>query len=56
MDGSFLEEKSSLKMLGLTFSSKLDWGFCVISIAKTTSKKIGALIRSMKFISHKVVL
>ena len=27
MDGSVLEEKSSLKMLGLTFSSKLDWGF-----------------------------
>ena len=24
MDGSFLEEKSSFKMLGLTFSSKLD--------------------------------
>ena len=24
MDGSVLEEKSSLKMLGLTFSSKLD--------------------------------
>ena len=24
MDGSALEEKSSLKMLGLTFSSKLD--------------------------------
>ena len=24
-DGSVLEEKSSLKMLGLTFSSKLDW-------------------------------
>ena len=26
MDGSVLEEKSSLKMLGLTFFSKLDWG------------------------------
>ena len=26
MDGSALEEKSSFKMLGLTFSSKLDWG------------------------------
>ena len=26
MDGSVLEEKSSFKMLGLTFSSKLDWG------------------------------
>ena len=34
MDGSILEEKSSFKMLGLT-SSKLDWGSCIISIAKT---------------------
>ena len=42
MDGSVLEEKSSFKMLRLTFSSKLDWGFYIISIAKTASKKIGA--------------
>ena len=47
MDGSVLEEKSSFKMLGLTFSSKLDWGSYIISIAKTASNKIGALIRSM---------
>ena len=26
MDGSVLEENSSFKMLGLTFSSKFDWG------------------------------
>ena len=26
MGGSVLEEKSSFKMLGLTFFSKLDWG------------------------------
>ena len=26
MDGFVLEEKTSFKMLGLTFSSKLDWG------------------------------
>ena len=26
MDGSVLEEKSFFKMLGLTLSSKLDWG------------------------------
>ena len=51
MDGSFLEEKSSFQMLGLTFSSKLDWGSYIVSIAKTDSKKIGALIRSMKFLS-----
>ena len=50
IDGSVLEEKSSLKMLEFTFSSKLDWGSCIISIVKTASKKIGALIRSMKFL------
>ena len=56
MGGSILEEKSSFKMLGLTFSSKLDWGSYIISIAKTASKKIGALIRSMKCLSPEVAL
>ena len=51
MDGSVFEEKSYFKMLGLTFSSKLDRGSYIISIAKTASKKIGALIRSIKFLS-----
>ena len=46
LDGSVLEEKSSFKMLGLTFSPKLDWA----------SKKIGALICCMKFLSPKVAL
>ena len=41
-------------MLGLTFSSKLDWGSYIISIAKTATKKIGALICSMKFLSLEV--
>ena len=56
VDGSALEEKSSFTMLGLTFSSKLDWGSCVISIAKMASKKIGTLICSMKFLSAEVAL
>ena len=56
MDGSILEEKTSFKMLGLTFSSKLDWDSHIVSIAKTASKKIGALIRSMKFLSPEVAL
>ena len=43
-------------MLGLTFSSKLDWGSYIISIVKTASKKIGVLIRSTKFLSPEVVL
>ena len=56
MDGFFLEEKSSFKMLGLTFSSKSDWGSYIISIVKTVSKKIGALNCSAKFLSAEVVL
>ena len=56
MDGSVFEEKSSFKMLGLTFSSKLDWGPYTISIAKTASNKNGALICSTKFLSPEVAL
>ena len=56
MDGSVLEEKSSFKMLGLTFSFKLDWGSYIISITKTASRKIGALIRSTNFLSDEVAL
>ena len=56
MNVSVLEEKSFFKMLVLTFSSKLDWGSNIISIAKTASKKIGALILSMKFPSLEVAL
>ena len=43
-------------MLGLTLSSKLDWDSYTIFIAKIASKKIGALIHSMKFLSPEVVL
>ena len=56
IDGSVLEEESSFKMLGLTFSSKLDWGSYIISITETASNKIGTLIHSMKFVSPEVAL
>ena len=56
MDGSVLEEKSSFKMLQLAFRSELDWGYYIIIIAKSAFKKIGALIRSMKFLSPEVAL
>ena len=56
IDGFVLEEKSSFKMLRLTFSSELDWGSYILSIAKTASKKVGALIRSMKFLSPEFAL
>ena len=56
MDEFVLQEKSSFKMLGLTFSSKLDWGYYIISFAKSASIKIGVLIFSMKFLSPEVAL
>ena len=54
--GLFLREKPSFNMLGSTFSSRLDWGSYIICNAKTASKKIGALIHSMKFLSPEVAL
>ena len=56
IDESFLEEKSSFKILELTFSSKLDWGSYIISITKTASKKFGPLIRSINFLSSLAAL
>ena len=43
-------------MLGLTFSSKLDWGSYIIATAKTASQKIGVLVCFMKFFSPEVAL
>ena len=34
----------------------LDWGSYIVTVAKTASKKIGALIRSIKFFSPEVAL
>ena len=56
MDGSVLEEKSSFKTLGLSFSSKLVWVSYIVSIAKTESKTNGFLFRSIKSLSTKVGL
>ena len=56
MDGSVNEENPSFRMLVLIFSSKLDWGSYIISIAKTAPKKLEALICSMRFLSPEVAL
>ena len=42
--------------MGLTFSFKLDWCSYIISIVKSASKKIGALICSTKFLFPEVAL
>ena len=54
VDGCVLEKKSFFKVLGLYFCSKLDWGFCIISVDKIAFKKIGGVIRSMKFLAPEV--
>ena len=48
--------KPSCKMLGLSFSSKLNWGYYIVYIAKTAPKKFGALIWSKKCLFPEVAL
>ena len=55
MDGFVLKEKSPFEMLGLAFSSKLEWCSYITSIAKTAFKKIGALMCSMTFLSPELL-
>ena len=43
-------------MIGLSFSSKLDWGSYIVFIAETAPMKIGTLIDSTKFLSPKIAL
>ena len=56
MDGSVPEEKSYFRIVGLNFSSKLDWGSYFICIAKTTFKNIGSLIPFLRCLSSEVAL
>ena len=53
MNWSFIEEKS-FKIMGLSFSSKLDWVCYIVSITKAASKKFGAQIHSRKFLSPEI--
>ena len=54
MDGFFLEEKLAFKMLAPFFPFKLNWGSYIVYIAKTASKKKGALNCSLKVLSPEV--
>ena len=40
MDWAVVEEKSSLKKQGLTFSCKLDWGSCISLLLKLPPRKL----------------
>ena len=45
-----------VKIIGLSLSCKLDWGSCIVFIAKTASRKIGTVIHFVKFLSPEVAL
>ena len=53
---SALEAKLFFKMLGLSFSSKLDCGSYIIFVVKTVSKKLEALIHAMWISSTEAAL
>lgn len=55
MDGCVFDEKLSIKILGLPFSSKLAGGTYILSVAKTVLKKIETLICCTKFPSSQFV-
>ena len=56
MDLLLSKKTSFILKLALIFSAKLDGGSYIISIAKNATKKVGALISSMKFLSPDVAL
>ena len=56
MDWSVLEEKPFFQMPGVSCSSELDWVSSIVSIAGIASKKIGALICSVKLLSREVAI
>ena len=55
VDRSVLEKSNSFKMLGLNFSSNLDWGWYIISIAESVSENIGAFNCSVRFFPLKLL-
>ena len=53
---SVLEEKTSSKILGLSFSSILNCCSYIVSVAKTASNNIGALLRPTKYLYFEIAL
>ena len=53
--GLFLKKNHYLRCWDF-FSSKLDWGPYIVSVAETVSRNIKTLIRSMKFLSPEIAL
>ena len=56
MNGGDLSESSDLRLLGLSLHSELSWNSYIVSIAKSTSKKVGSLFRSKRFLTPEAIL
>ena len=56
MNGKQLEESDSLRLLGITFTPKLDWKSYVQSIAKQASQRVGSLFRSQRYLTKDALL
>jgi ribonucleases P/MRP protein subunit RPP40 len=56
MNGDVLEESSTLRLLGLTFSSDLSWKPYIKSIAKLASAKVASLYRARHFLTPDSIL
>ena len=56
MDEFVHDEKSSFKIVGLSFPFELDLASYIVSIAETVSMNNGMLIHSINFLSSEVAL
>ena len=56
MNGIELPEKSSFRLLGLTFTPNMDWKHYIQNIAMASSRKVGSLYRSQRFLTPETIL
>ena len=56
MNGIELPEKNSFRLLGLTFTPNMDWKHYIQNIAMASSRKVGSLYRSQRFLTPETIL
>ena len=56
LNGTTLEESSSIRLVGLTVSKDLTWNEYILSVAKKASMKVGSLYRARRCLSPEIIL
>ena len=56
MSGKQLEDSDSFRLLGVTFTPKLDWRPYIQSVAKQASQRVGSLFRSQRYLTKESLL